>query len=135
LKFHQSRHQYRAGEVVEAWLFSIVRSSWIDHLRSEKRRPDLSRKVNLEDAPQEALMVPQTQEALERGEISFSDQLSFLNEGQREAIELRYAAGESFESLARRWNVSESSARQRVSRAVRALRAVPPDGSGKGELR
>ena len=129
LKFHQSRHQYRSGEVVEAWLFSIVRSTCFDFLRSELRRPDSGRPVPLDEAPASALLAPigNAEDLLSAGGaegLGGMETLAALPSGHREAIELRYASGESFESLAKKWKVSEASARQRVSRAVRALREL-----------
>lgn len=121
LKLHRSRHQFRADEVFDAWLFSIVRSVWADEMRSRARKPDSSSALPIEDVPESNLI---SSEGESSSEIDWEAAVLKLPSLHREALDLRYQDGESFGGLARRWKISEAAARQRVSRAVRELREI-----------
>lgn len=120
LNLHRARHQYRAGEVFDAWFFSILRNVWIDELRKSEHAPTGRTSISIEDAPESspALQVSQPQS------LETSMPLEQLPEHHREALDLRYQQGLEFGGMARKWNVTEAVARKRVSRAIGALREL-----------
>ena len=123
LKLHRARHQYRSGEIFEAWFFTILRNVWVDELRKDGRTPDRSHTVSIEEAPESALaVVDQLQERREEESRGVSDVMENLPEHHREALEMRYQEDTDFDGLARHWKISEAAARKRVSRAVQALK-------------
>ncbi len=120
LNLHRARHQYRAGEVFDAWFFSILRNVWIDELRKSEHAPTGKTAIPIEEAPESspALQVSQPQA------VEASVPLEQLPGHHREALELRYQQGLEFGGMARKWNVTEAVARKRVSRAIGALREL-----------
>jgi len=58
----------------------------------------------------------------QEGAASAEDALAELPDGQRAAVHARVVDGESYEAIARELSVSETVARQRVSRGLAALR-------------
>jgi RNA polymerase sigma-70 factor (ECF subfamily) len=129
LNLHRSRHQFRAGEVFDAWFFSILRNAWIDELRRAAGSPGDFSGIPIEDAPEghPALQSEQPQEGDQELPVGQ------LPVHHREAIELRYQEGLEFAGMARKWNVTEAVARKRVSRAIQALREILGIKAGGGE--
>ena len=121
LKLHHARHQFRVDEVFEAWLFSIVRSVWLDELRHLKRHPDQMQFVPLEDLVESR--VPQVEGRADEAPLPELElALGRLSNTHREALDMRYQQGLSFGGIAQRWRVTEAAARKRVSRAVLELK-------------
>jgi RNA polymerase sigma-70 factor (ECF subfamily) len=138
LKMHRGRHQFRSGEVFEAWFFSILRNTWVDELRRDGRKPDEHHALPIDEVSESLLpsveQVP-FQESLNTAGAAVGDAVEALPGHHREALELRYQDGVSFTGLARHWKVSEVAARKRVSRAVQALKELlgAPRSSEKQE--
>ena len=115
LKLHHSRAQYREGFAFTPWLFVIARSVVTDSLRAGRVR------VGEVSAGEEIEDIAEATPDLGSEVVIPMDQVSALD---RKALELRYEQDLSFEEMAQALGVSSQSARQRVSRAVRALRVA-----------
>jgi RNA polymerase sigma factor (sigma-70 family) len=123
LKLHRFRHHYRAGEPFGPWFFTLVQNTLVDLQRREGRNPATPERED-PTAALEALLAPSAASASGTGNLAAEDWLSRLDKDQREALELRYLKDLSFETMAARLGISASSARQRVSRAIRKLRVI-----------
>jgi RNA polymerase sigma factor (sigma-70 family) len=112
-KLHQARRQYNPTFPFMPWLFTVCRSVLIDAMRKTYRTKEELNPEVLERAPAAG---PDIEEGSEL------PRLGSLPGNQREALELRYLQGLSFEEIASRLETSPGNVRQLVSRAVRQLR-------------
>lgn len=120
LKLLQHRESYDATLPFLPWLFSIARNSLIDHQR--KRREVLAGNDYIEGAQAETReMTPENR---------WAGVLKLLPLQQRKLIEMRYQEGLSYEEIARRNDLSEVTARKRMSRVVAKLRKIVASGKG-----
>ena len=111
LKLHRSRASYNSMFPFLPWLFTICRSEMLDAFRKKARTKEDSVEAIYEIKIDEA------------NEVSQLD-LSSLPPKQKEALELRFQQGLSFEEIATRLQTGTGNARQLVSRAVRFLRGL-----------
>jgi len=116
---------------LRGWLFRIARNAIIDHVR--KQRPTVAYDALGELLPSDA--DDPLRELLERERLGH---LLILLEAQpqdtRELLALRYADGLRHREIAEITGISESAVKQRVSRAVRDLRAQVTRSIAKGEV-
>jgi len=118
---------------MRSWLFTILRNTYLTHLRRARRE------VRDEDGViAAAVAVPSEQEPhLEMRDLQRV--LSCLNPDQREALILIGAVGYSYEEAAQIMGCSCGTVKSRVNRARTALGkmlAIQPDASrGAGRLR
>lgn len=121
LKLHHSRQSYDPQLPFAPWLFTICRSAWVDTLRGRSRvgqnevlNEDLSEIAGPLTSDLETMPLPD---------------LDSLPASQRQALELRYAEGLSFEEIAARLNTTPENTRQLISRATRKLKALVQKGA------
>ena len=124
-KLHAARQRYRQEIPFLAWIFTIARNASIDHVR--KKHSYIKYVTTSEEMVEHcADLGPDT--------FSVSDilgELSSLTETQRQALELRFSQGLTFEEISMQMRTSVDNARQIISRAVRHLRKL----MGGGEMR
>ncbi|MEZ4383325.1 MAG: sigma-70 family RNA polymerase sigma factor [Nannocystaceae bacterium] len=114
---------------LRGWLFRIARNAIIDHLR--KQRPTVAFDGLGELLPAE--VDDPLHELLERERLGhLVRQLEAQSAETRELLALRYADGLRHKEIAAITGLSESAVKQRVSRAVRELRAQVAHISEKG---
>lgn len=124
LKLHRFRHQYRPSEPFGPWFFTLIRNTLTDSRRQKKRTPSTP---SSEDP---RLLLDSLQAPTPASPGSVSEQLlSHLEAPHREVLEMRYLKELSFEAIATRLGISAASARQRVSRAIRKLKALQTEVS------
>lgn len=121
MKVHRFRDRYRTDHAFTAWLFSIARNARIDWLRSHQKLIGLNDPMEVEALPAPPPRSGDTQEV---------DLLTSLSPEDRNTLELRYANDASFEEIGRALGITATSARQRVSRAIRRLRRMAATGEG-----
>jgi RNA polymerase sigma-70 factor (ECF subfamily) len=112
LKFHETKEKFDAKYPLSPWIFTICRNV----MRDFQRRNVRLRETDLPDqipAPEEPIEV-------DNPNIPFSS----LSGAQRKVIELRYMQEKDFSEIAETLRVTETNARQMISRAVRKLRRV-----------
>lgn len=120
LKLHQSRAQYDPKFPFSPWLFTICRTVLIDAFRRGSLFPS-SELVPLESVVHSlAANTPVSPARSKEMDLP----LEKLPAAKREILEYRYVEGMSFEAISAQLNISPQGARQRVSRAVRALRQI-----------
>jgi RNA polymerase sigma-70 factor (ECF subfamily) len=119
-----SRRRYRSRSgPARAWLLGIASHKLADHGRQRARDRRAVRQLTLEpielserDHADYAELL--AQESAPRA----TEALAELPDGQRHAVHARVVEGESYRAIARDLRVSESVARQHVSRGLAALR-------------
>jgi RNA polymerase sigma factor (sigma-70 family) len=121
----ERRHQFRGNgpEQEQAWLFSIARSELSHYWRSGSTERAALRRLQitvpvLTDAESERI---EAIAGLTGAGDALSDALGALPDDQRRAVELRVIGELSYAELAARLEISEPTARARVSRGLRAL--------------
>ncbi|MBI2026882.1 MAG: sigma-70 family RNA polymerase sigma factor [Deltaproteobacteria bacterium] len=117
-KIHSSRHTYHNKYTFLQWLFVVVKSTLID-----ERRKSSSQKETSAD--------PQLLENIDAPCISnendFSGASTFLKDlspVQKEVISFKIINDLSYEEIAKRLQISQSNARQILSRAYKKMRTV-----------
>ena len=126
-KFHSSRETYKESYPVLQWLFVISRSVMLDHLKSLRRKADLSEKVLLaslsQSAPEVSLSEQMTSEiSFQNPELTSAAPLKSLAPLAKEVVHLRVIDELSFAEIATRLGLRESNVRQVLSRSLRKLK-------------
>jgi RNA polymerase sigma-70 factor (ECF subfamily) len=103
----------RHGEHLRAWLYRITTRCAIDHHHRRKRRAEVLVGEPLDRVAHHDPGDPD----------EFSTLIAPLPDGARAALTLRYVEDLAYEDIADRLGTSPQAARQRVSTAVRDLRA------------
>ncbi len=113
----RSRHQYQQGTNPRAWLFSISRTVFIDHIRSAKRRGQM---VDLDLVSDQVSVAPRQETPLHLRDFERSfRRLSFDHQQVLVLIGLEEL---SYEDAAATLEVSLGTVKSRLSRAREALR-------------
>ena len=112
LKFHETREKFDVKFPLSPWIFTICRNV----MRDFQRRKARLRETDLPDQ----IPAPEEHQELNNPSIPFSS----LSSAQQKVIELRYMQEKDFSEIAETLQVTESNARQLISRAIRKLRRV-----------
>jgi RNA polymerase sigma factor (sigma-70 family) len=120
LQLHRARRDYRPGEPLRPWLFTIAYNLIRDRWRAQGRR----REVALEQAtPPVEATTPADQLQERRRAESLRAALARLPDDQRVVVELHWFAGLPLSEVAATLGVSLSAAKVRAHRAYQRLRA------------
>jgi len=120
LQLHRARHDYRRGEPLRPWLFTIAYNLIRDRWRAQGRR----REVPLEQAPPPVETTTPADTLQEhRRAASVRAALEALSADQRMVIELHWFAGVPLPEVAATLGVSLSAVKVRAHRAYERLRA------------
>lgn len=115
LKAWSKREQFKPGTNMRAWLFTILRNTYLSEIRKTKREVD--------DADG-SLVGGLVSKPAQDGHMAIQDfraALNELNEDQREALILIGASGFSYEEAAEIIGVAPGTVKSRVSRARQRL--------------
>lgn len=126
LKAWSKRDQFREGTNMRAWLFTILRNTYLSEIRKTKREVEDS-----DGSLTEGLVEKPAQEG-HMAMLDFREALALLNEEQREALILVGASGFSYDEAAEICEVAPGTIKSRVSRARQRLAELlgEPDGAG-----
>jgi RNA polymerase sigma factor (sigma-70 family) len=118
--------RFRDGpEPAAAWLLGIARHKLLRSLRSDRIEASALRRLGVQ-------RVEVSEESLEAlgalGGSELLDLLEALPEDQREAVRARVLDDSTYEELARRFQTSPATVRQRVSRGLASLRTTLQSG-------
>lgn len=100
--------------VAAGWLFTIARNKWFDRLR----RPDRHATSPLEVDP-----VQPTKRVAAETRLTIFQALGRLKEEQRDAVELAYFGGLTYEETARELDLPLGTLKSRVRTGLRTLKA------------
>lgn len=104
-------HRLKKVEAVGPWLFTVVRTSALNHMRGERR--EMKRRVHAR--PGTDLGPPSSFEMLRRA-------VEDLPSDEAEVVTLRHAGGLTFDQVAEVLAIPRSTAASRYSRAIDRLR-------------
>ena len=110
-------HQFQPGTRLEAWLFRIVRTTWLDDRRRLARRPAESNEDAVNGFAGDSL--PQTDTLDLRADLAKA--LGTLTEDQRAVVLLVLVEGQSYDEASEILNVPAGTIMSRLSRARTAL--------------
>lgn len=119
LHMHRARFDFRPGELLRPWLFTIARNAFIDHCRKQVRRPERFVDVDAHAAPSAPAA-----SRLARAErvTALGGALARLSGKDRALLDAHWFEEHSFEELARRSGVPSNTLRVRAHRACARLR-------------
>jgi len=127
VKLHAGRFSYKENIPFLPWIFTIARNTMVDHIR---KRETYKKHISVDTEYITSRAGGNNREPLSIGSVV--SELSSLSDSQRQALELRFNDGLSFEDIGKHMKITHSNARQIASRAVRALRNLL---AGKGDGR
>ena len=125
VKLHAGRFKYKEDIPFLPWIFTITRNTMIDHIR---KKATYKKHITVDTEYISSCAAQDKTEPLSIG--AAISELSSLPDSQRQALELRFNNGLSFEDIGKRMKITPSNARQISSRAIRALRKLI---TGKGD--
>jgi RNA polymerase sigma-70 factor (ECF subfamily) len=122
LSAYENFFRYEHKGYFSAWLFSIARSKYVDHLRKKKLHLKLQANTEL-DAQQDPLsQIIETERVKE-----LRKQIRKLAEEEQELLRLRYIAGLGFAELARILNKKEDAVKKTLYRLLARLQSQMED--------
>jgi RNA polymerase sigma factor (sigma-70 family) len=120
-----SRHRYRGSSQAEAsaWLFGIARRKLADYFRRGRAEQKAVRRLGMQIPSLDETDQARLEElaGLESLRNAIREHFDRLSAEQRDAIRLRVVDEMPYPEVARRLDVSEETARARVSRGLRRL--------------
>jgi RNA polymerase sigma-70 factor (ECF subfamily) len=123
LHVHRGRNDFRLGERLRPWLFTIARNLCSDHGRRQRRRPEQLADLDLYEAaagePFAAVLQAERARAL-------ADALSQLSRAERRLLDEHWFEERSFAEIAARDGVQSTTLRVRAHRACVRLRELLP---------
>lgn len=128
LKAWRNLESFQGNSAFSTWLYRLASNTCLDHLRSVKRRPQLSLVVEDEDGEAQALDVPDSAPTPEEQVIALDEQsrlneaLQALDEDQRQILILRAVNGLSYTEIAEALQLKEGTVKSRLARARDQLR-------------
>jgi len=121
LHLHRARSDFREGQALRPWLFTIARNVCRDHGRRAQRRPVSYCEVDTFAAPQPEQLDVASLERAERNE-ALSNALLQLSAAERGLLDEHWFGERAFSELAARDGVRPSTLRVRAHRACLRLR-------------
>lgn len=118
LAAHDSFGGYRGDGSLLAWLCGIARRRCARHVERSGRRAAILHLVTAESTPPPGDDLLMRRQQAEQARAA----LSTLRPSDREALILRYVSGLSYRDIGTACKIEETTARQRVSRALSRLR-------------
>jgi len=117
-KLHVARIKYRQDIPFLPWVFTIARNALIDHIR---KRDTYRKHITTSDVAVNTYAEPNSDNTSDSIAIA---ELSSLTASQRQALELRFNQGLTFQEIAEQMQTSADNSRQIISRAIRKLRTL-----------
>jgi RNA polymerase sigma-70 factor (ECF subfamily) len=122
------RHRFRGrrDEAARAWLYGIARHELADHFRRDGAQRRALARLGIERRPLTDVEYERIEELAGSRELRdrVAEELEALPVDQREAVRLRVVEEQGYETLARMLDISQDTARARVSRGLQGLRAA-----------
>lgn len=130
------RFRGRGHEAARAWLYSIARHQLADHFRRDGAQRRALGRLGIERRPLTDAEYERIEELAGSRELRnrVAEELDALPVDQREAVRLRVVEEQGYQTLARTLDISQDTARARVSRGLQALRAAIDAATAQGPL-
>jgi RNA polymerase sigma-70 factor (ECF subfamily) len=124
----EGRHRFRGRDrgAAGAWLYGIARHELADHFRRDGAQRRALARLGIERRPLTDVEYERIEELAGSSELRdrVAEELDALPVDQREAVRLRVVEEQGYETLARTLDISQETARARVSRGLLALRVA-----------
>ncbi len=124
----EGRHRFRGRDrdAAGAWLYGIARHELADHFRRDGAQRRALARLGIERRPLTDVEYERIEELAGSSELRdrVAEELDALPVDQREAVRLRVVDEQGYQTLARPLDISQDTARARVSRGLQALRAA-----------
>jgi len=117
-KLHFAKNRYRQEIPFLPWIFTIARNAVIDHIR---KRDTYRKHITTSEVDVEFYAEPYSDDCATGIDV---EELSSLTESQRQALDLRFNQGMTFQEISAQMETSADNARQIISRAIRKLRKL-----------
>jgi len=134
----EGRHRFRGcdRDASGAWLYGIARHELADHFRRDGAQRRALARLGIERRPLTDSEYERIEELAGSSELRgrVAEELGVLPLDQREAVRLRVVEEQGYETLARTLDISQDTARARVSRGLQALRAAIDAPTAQGPL-
>jgi RNA polymerase sigma-70 factor (ECF subfamily) len=134
----EGRHRFRGcdRDAAGAWLYGIARHELADHFRRDGAQRRALARLGIERRPLTDSEYERIEELAGSSELRgrVAEELGVLPLDQREAVRLRVVEEQGYETLARTLDISQDTARARVSRGLQALRAAIDAPTAQGPL-
>jgi len=129
LRVHRKAHTFREGARFKGWLYTLATRICIDHLRRTKIRPALLQAE--EEMPERVDTKPDPLEQTAQSELRtmVQDSIATLPPKQRAVLVLAYYEGYTYLEVAQMMNCSLSSVKTHMSRALKKLSVLLPEGA------
>ena len=122
LRAMAARQAPESEPAFRAWLFTILRNLWIDHLRSGRRRADIEEALLVEGA-----VTPVSLESVVVNAFAVRQAFALLSLDHRDILALVDISGFSYDEAAAILSVPRGTVMSRVSRARQALARLLSD--------
>ena len=134
----ESRRRFRGGndEAARSWLYGIARHHLADHFRRTGAQRRALARLGIERRPLTDIEYERIEELAGSLELrdNVAEKLEALPLDQREAVRLRVIEEQGYETLARTLDISQDTARARVSRGLQALRVAIDAATAESSL-
>jgi RNA polymerase sigma-70 factor, ECF subfamily len=124
----EGRRRFRGGDdnAARAWLFSIARHHLADHYRRTGAQGRALARLRIERRPLTDIEYERIEDLASSRELrdQVAEELETLPVDQREAVRLRVVEEQGYQTLSNTLDVSQDTARARVSRGLQALRVA-----------
>jgi RNA polymerase sigma-70 factor (ECF subfamily) len=124
----QARRRFRTDryDAVTPWLYGIALNQYRSYMKESRVETTARRRLGMRETYAEAVEIEAAHERLaaEQARRDLQAALAELSSEQRRALELRVIGDLRFSEIAASMATSEPTARMRVMRALRSLRAV-----------
>jgi RNA polymerase sigma-70 factor (ECF subfamily) len=135
----EGRHRFRGPgreAAAGAWLYGIARHQLADHFRRDGAQRRALARLGIERRPLTAVEYERIEELAGSRELRHrvAEELDALPVDQREAVRLRVVEEQGYQTLARTLDISQDTARARVSRGLQALRAAVDAATAQSPL-
>ena len=127
LQLHRARADFRDGQLLRPWLFTICLNLRRDHFRRRGRRPETPLDLDGRRDPAVEAYDPVRQERIAQVKVA----VEALPAAQREVIELHWFQGLPFQEIAEIVGASETAVKVRAHRGYERLRQSLDDGRNR----
>lgn len=118
IRLHRYRYKFGSEMLFLPWFYVLVKHSLIDHIRRNRK---YSGQVEFNEETADALEEPDQ----EQWDIFQSvTEIKSLSSIQQQAIAMKFNEGLEFDEIASSLGISQTNARQIISRAIRRLREM-----------
>jgi RNA polymerase sigma-70 factor (ECF subfamily) len=124
----EGRRRFRGhdDEAARAWLYGIARHHLTDHFRRDGAQRRALARLGIERRPLTDIEYERIEDLAGSRELRdhVAEKLESLPLDQREAVRLRVVEEQGYQTLSRALDISQDTARARVSRGLQALRVA-----------